>query len=291
MSRRTYIRNYVKINRLKANFKKIEKYIVNLIVLIFFLFIFIFYNRIKDINVSVYGVADIQSFNIDTEGLKIIYDTSKNTNIELEKLLVMYAKSNNYFTENTYVNEFNWNNRNKFFENIKFTFFSLDSENKQVYEVLKSINEDIETMPFEAVDFSNITALNCFSLFKENYGTIFMEKEVSYNEIKVLTVTKGVVESVGYNGDNGLQVVINTDNDIRFVYGNLGKIASRIKVGVNVKSGDVIGTMGNTEEVKDTVSFERSKLSLCIILDRKYFGEEAYINPYPFLYLEAIAIN
>ncbi len=288
MSRRKSIKNSVKLNMIKNRFSKIEQYIINSLVVFIFILFVVFYNNLNSLYVSFYSSEDIQGFNVDTVGLKYIYNTSLETNIELEKLLVMYARENNYFSEDTYVSEFDGDEKSRILENLKFTFFSLNSENKNVYNFLKSLNEDIQNLPFNTRDFESITAINCFSLTKGNYGTLFLEKEVNSKDIEVLSVTDGVVESVSYNGTNGLQVIVVTENKNRFVYANLSKVSSKIKKGEKIASGDTLGTMGNTEQLKDRVAFERSKLNIYIVLSDEYFGEKVYINPYPFLYLTAI---
>ncbi len=288
MSRRRYIKNFIRHKRLKDRLNKLEILVVNLIVISLFVLIFVFYNSFNSFYVSFYDYEDIQSFNIDTKCLKEVYETARREEINFEKLLVLYAKSNNYFAENTIVSEFNSADISRLSENIRFIYFYLNKENKQIYNAIKSVNEDIKTLPFNPADFENVMAVNCFSVIKENLGTMFLEKDVTDKRIAVLSITAGVVESLGYKGDNGLQVVIQTENNNKFVYTNLGDIEDSIKVGESVKSGDTLGTMGNTVQIKDKVAYERSKLGVYIILDQEYLGKETYFNPYPFLYLKSI---
>ncbi len=288
MGRRGNIKNSIEINRIKGKLNVIEIYIVNILVVVFFVIIIGFYNSLGEYKVSLYDYEDIQSFNIDTNGLKAVYETAQVQDIELEKLLVMYAKSNNYFSEDTFVSEFSFSETNPFAENLKFAYFTLNKENKQIYNTIKSINEDIKALPFKAGDFESVMAINCFSVIKENYSTMFLEKEVSTKTIAVLSITDGVVVNIGYKGDKGLQIVIKTENDNKFVYSNIGEINNKIEKGTRVKSGDTLGTMGNTEQIKDKVTYERAKLGVYIVLDEKYLGKESYLNPYPFLYLKAI---
>ncbi len=288
MSRRKHIKNSVRINYIKRKFLLIEHYVVNFVVVLLFVIIFVLYNSLTNFYVYDYEMKDIQAFNIDTKGLKDIYVASKSTNIELEKLLVMYAKSNNYFAEETISDEFNGIGKNRFEENLKFTFFALDSENKQVYNAISSIKSDIKDLPFNHADFSSVMAINCFSIIKENYCTIFMEKEVSNKDIMITSITDGIIENLGYNGANGLQIVIESGNNNKFIYSNLGEINERLTIGCKINSGQILGTMGNSEQIKDMVDYKRSKLSLYIVLNKDIFGEEIFINPYPFLYLKAI---
>ncbi len=288
MSRRKYIKNSVKLNHIKRKFLKVEHYVVNFIVVLFFVVFFIIYNNLTNFYVYDYGIKDIQAFNIDIKGLKEIYETSKKADIEFEKLLVMYAKNNNYFTEETVAIEFNGIGKNRFKENLKFAFFALDSENKEVYNAICSLKDDIIALPFRETDFSSVMAINCFSIIKENYCTMFIEKEVATKDIYITSITDGVVENLGYNGGIGLQVVILSENNNKFIYGNLGEINENIKIGNMIKNGEILGKMGNTEQVKEKVDFKRSKLSLYIVLNKEFLGEEIFINPYPFLYLKSI---
>ena len=60
----------------------------------------------------------------------------------------------------------------------------------------------------------------------------------------VLCVYDGVVSSVGYDMLNGYTVTIRHNDTLYTSYGSLNE--PTVKVGQNVRKGDVIGTMGNT---------------------------------------------
>ncbi len=288
MSRRRNIRKSIKLKILKTKLNTLEKIIVNILVIIIFIVIYSFYSNFSSFDLPFYGIGDVQSFNIDKSSLKEIYEVSNKKEIELEKLLVSYAKENNYFSENTFINRFKGLEKNRLLENLKFMYFSLDGENKQIYKMLKNINEDLKTLPFKNENLKNLKAINSFSLDKENLSIVFFEKKVTTEGVEVVSCTDGVVESVGYNGDKGLQVVVLTSNRNKFIYTSLSNVVPEVKKGVYIKNGDTIGFMGNTKQVSDKVVFERVKLNLYIVLNKEYFGEELFINPYPFMYLKAL---
>ncbi|MBO3446365.1 MULTISPECIES: M23 family metallopeptidase [Clostridia] len=69
----------------------------------------------------------------------------------------------------------------------------------------------------------------------------------SGSEIKSLL--NGKVESVFTDDQHGISVKVKSDNDTTVVYSNLSK-DTKVKKGQEIKSGDVLGTVGNTSSVE-----------------------------------------
>ncbi len=276
MNRRELIRKTIKLKLLKNKIEFFEKYFVNIFVIAIFIFIFCIYNIFTNTDIKFYTIQDIQKFNINIDALKNIKIKANNKNIEFEKLLATYAKDNNYFAKNAYIEDYKNIGENKFIENIKFGIYNLNKENQQVYKMIKTINSEVQSLPIEKADISNILAINSFDINRNNFGTLFLEKDNNFNNINIVSVTNGIVENARYNGDNGLEVIVKTDSGTKYIYANLK--STNVKTGDVINVGEQIGVMGNTRQFSDEVVFERAKLSFYIL-----YNEEYFINPYPFL--------
>ncbi len=278
LNKRKLIRKNIKLKIFKSKITNREKYIVNIAVIIIVISIVMILRGVTSYSAKFYTKDDIANFNIDTKTIIKIKNIAKDKNVEFEKLLVMYSEDNNYFSTGSYVEEYK-NSKNKFIENLKFTFFILNKEDKEVYNMLRSFNGDIKCLPIKKKDYKDVTSINSFDTNKQNYGTIFIEKNNNICNIEVVSITDGVVESVQYDGENGLAITIKSDGGNKYVYANLSE--AKVKVGSRLTSGKTIGVMGNSKQVKDEISFERCKLKLYAI--HSFEGEEMYFNIYSLL--------
>ncbi len=282
-------KNIKRIIKYKLFLKKIyssEKYIVNFFAIAMFVFIFVLYKSFLSFDVYFYDVTDIQKLDIEKSALDSIYDDALNKNMEFEKLLAVYAKENNYFANNSYIEDYKYCIKNKFVSNLMFGFFSLEKENREVYNMFKNINQEIENLPVNNDNYKNMVIVNSFDPKKSEYGTLFIENFENNEDIEVVSATDGVVAKVGYNGDDGLSVLIKTQNENEYTYANLDE--SSLEVGDLVNAGDSVGYMGNSKQIKDGIVYERRKLTFYINYEREFFGEGSFVNAYPFLYINNI---
>lgn len=285
---RKKIGNHVKYKLYKERMHNLEKYLIYITIVFFFIIIIRFYNSFLDFNVYFYGIDDIQTLNINTDTLKYLSNTYNKNNTSFEKMFTMYAKKNNYFSENSYVEDISKIADLTYFQSINFFFFNLNKENKAVYNIIKNINTETQALPIASSEFKKVSAINNFNTSKEIFTTIFIQKEVSTNEALIQSVSNGIVKNIKYNNENGLEITIYNEKGIEYIYGNLSYV--NVDINQNIKTYDVLGTMGNTLQINDKVNFKRSRLSLSIRYNSDYFGNGFYINPYPFLYLQSLEI-
>ncbi len=278
LNKRKLIRKNVKLKIFKSKITEKEKQVVNVAVILIIFAIALIFKGVTTYNAKFYNINDIANFNIDTKTIVNIKSVAKAEKIEFEKLLVMYSKDNNYFSKGSYVKEFSMD-KNKLLENIKFEFFTLSKEDNEVYKMVKSFNNDIKCLPIKKDNFKDVACINSFDTNNKNYSTIFIERDSNVCNIDVVSITDGNVESVLYNGENGLTVTIVSESGNKYIYANLNE--TKVKVGSSVKSGKVIGVMGNSKQVKDEISSERCKLKVFAI--HNFNGKELYFNIYPIL--------
>lgn len=287
MGERKNIKKSIKYKIFLNDIKKCERYIVNFLALGICVLIMNMYNNFLGYNVLFYEKEDIQSFNIEKISLVKIYNDAVYKNIEFEKLVAMYSKENNYFSENSYIVDYDSSKKNKILSNINFGIFSLNYENREVYNMLKVVNEEIENLPINSKYYKDVLILNSFDTSKEVYGTGIIDNSGSNENITVISATSGIVEEVGYKGDEGLSVIISSKSGTKYKYTNLKE--TYLEVGDNVEAKNIVGLMGSSKEINYGVVFERKKLNFYVIYESDIFVDNKYINSYPFLYINSIS--
>ncbi len=278
LSKRKLIKKNIKLKILKSKITEKEKLAVNFGVFIIIVLMFLSFNAVTSYNAKFYTKEDITNFNIDTKTIVKIKKVAEEKNIEFEKLLVRYSEDNNYFAKGSYVKEFE-KPKSKLIENLKFTLFALNKQDKDVYNMVKSINSEIMCLPIKKENYKDVISINSFDASKKKYGTIFIEKDNYVCNIDVVSITDGVVESVVYDGENGLSITIESNSGNKYVYANLSEV--KVKEGSKVNSGKVLGVMGNSKQVKDEISLDRCKLKIYVLCN--FDGEETFFNIYPLL--------
>ncbi len=278
INKRKHIRKNIKRKLVKSKIASKEKSAVDIAIIVIVISLCILLKSITSYNAKFYTKDDIANFNIDIKTIVKIKKDAEDKNLKFEKLLVMYSKDNNYFAKGSYVKEY-VNSKNKLIENLKFGMFVLGEEDTVIYNMVKSFNSDIKCLPIKKENYKDVVGINSFDSFTKNYSTIFIEKDNNICNIDVVSITDGVVESVLYDGENGLTVTILSPSGNKYVYANLSE--AKVRVGSSVKAEKTIGVMGNSKQVKDEISFERCKLKLYAI--HTVDGEEIYFNIYSLL--------
>ncbi len=278
ISRRKLIKKDIKKRLQRSKISSKQKYFVNIAVIVIIISFSVFIKGITGYNAKFYTEDDINNFNIDTKTIVKIQQDAIESNIEFEKLLVMYSEDNNYFSKGSYVIEYE-KIKSKLVENLKFRIFALNNEDREVYNMLKSFNSDIKSLPIKKDNYNDVVSINSFDASKNRYATIFIEKQNDVCKVDVVSITDGIVEKVIYDGENGLSVIIKSKSGNKYVYANLSE--TKVKVGGTISYGKVLGVMGSSKQVKDEISYERCKLKLYGI--HTLNGEEIYFNLYPLL--------
>ena len=122
---------------------------------------------------------------------------------------------------------------------------------------------------------------------RRHYGTDIMDCQNQRGDISIVSMTSGVVENIGWNEQGGYRVGIRSKNGAYLYYAHLAKYAPNLEQGSTVKSGDLIGYMGDSGYGEEgTVG--KFQVHLHVGIATKAFGnDEMWINPYYLLrYLE-----
>lgn len=112
-------------------------------------------------------------------------------------------------------------------------------------------------------------------------GTDIMDVQNQRGRLEILSITDGIVANMGWNDKGGWRIGINSPSGNYFYYAHLDSYREDLKVGQEVKSGEVLGYMGDTgySPIPGTTGQFPVHLHLGIML-RDITDEEYWINPY-----------
>ncbi len=159
----------------------------------------------------------------------------------------------------------------------KETFF-------QLKQSCCAIWDDLKCFPIEN---GKVTFENSW-MFERTYGgerghegTDLMPPENIRDYYRVVSMTDGVVEKIGWLEKGGWRIGIRSEHGGYFYYAHLSSYARNFNVGEEIKAGDLLGYMGDTGY--GTEQNTRGKFNVHLHLGiyiRTERREEVSINPY-----------
>lgn len=160
-----------------------------------------------------------------------------------------------------------------------------------VYNLYKQFIYDIEAFPLSnPKDYAYKNGWKEKRSYKGerlHYGIDMMATEAGPGVLKVLSMTDGTVENIGWNEVGGYRVGIRSNGGAYFYYAHLSELPTHIQKGQQVYAGDWIGYMGDTGYGEEGT---RGKFPVHLhvgIAVKKKGNQEYWINPYSILtYLE-----
>ena len=162
-----------------------------------------------------------------------------------------------------------------------------DENFRQIKSYYQTIFEDIEAFPVlqTSNNESNVRFEDTWQAYRSyggdrgHEGTDLMSKDNLIAQLKIVSMTDGVVEQKGWLEQGGYRLGVRSNSGAYFYYAHLDSYPKNLKVGDQVKSGDFLGYMGDSGygEEGTTGQFD-VHLHLGIYLDSK-IGEIS-VNPY-----------
>lgn len=162
-----------------------------------------------------------------------------------------------------------------------------DENFRQIKSYYQTIFEDIEAFPVlqTSNNESNVRFEDTWQAYRSyggdrgHEGTDLMSKDNLIAQLKIVSMTDGVVEQKGWLEQGGYRLGVRSNSGAYFYYAHLDSYPENLKVGDQVKSGDFLGYMGDSGygEEGTTGQFD-VHLHLGIYLDSK-IGEIS-VNPY-----------
>ena len=297
MNKNRYNRYLCNIKKLKKKNRKITKYKSyrcntffdkNNIYLILYLLCFsiitnilINYleNNIPSITVVKFDIEKITSYQISDHVFNTVKLYSEENNVEFYSLLVDCMNHYNYNMTDLDLIEIKKIKETK----RNATFYKI----KQIYTMLL---DDIKCFPVENInevsekqyvfDESWLAERN-YGGERLHYGTDIMDTMNQRGRLKIISVSDGVVEKIGWLEMGGYRIGIRAPSGAYFYYAHLNNYEDGIKEGEQVKAGQVIAYMGDSGYGKEgTVGKFPVHLHFGISLPLYENKEETWINPY-----------
>lgn len=192
---------------------------------------------------------------------------------------------------------FNLSNKKLIHKNYNYITWLGKSTYKEYYNRYQTILNDIKYFP---VLEDTVGQETCFFdnswMMTRNYGgkrfhegTDIMTSNNIRGYFKVISMTDGMVEQIGWLEKGGYRIGIRSESGGYFYYAHLYKFADGLEKGDIVKAGEVIGLMGDSgySKIEGTIGKFDVHLHLGIYFDEK--GKETSVNPYYILkYLDSI---
>lgn len=172
--------------------------------------------------------------------------------------------------------------KNTFFEELKGYLHAI-LEDSKVFPVDKNLLVEKQINYTDSWNY-----LRSYGGKRKHEGTDIMSAANVPDIIKVLSMTNGMVEKMGWLEKGGYRVGIRGEKGGYFYYAHLSSYAPELKVGDVVKAGDFLGFMGDSGYgIEGTTGMFPVHLHVGIYVDTP-FGELS-VNPY--LILKLLEIN
>lgn len=114
---------------------------------------------------------------------------------------------------------------------------------------------------------------------RKHQGIDIMTSNNKPGYFQIQSATDGVVEQIGWLRLGGYRIGIRSDTGFYYYYAHMDEYASRIKKGMHVKAGDLLGTMGNTGYGKEGTK-GKFDVHLHFGIYRQKEGKETSLNPF-----------
>lgn len=132
-----------------------------------------------------------------------------------------------------------------------------------------------ETFAFE----DGYGGLRTYGGKRKHQGIDIMTSNNKPGYFQIQSATDGVVEQIGWLKLGGYRIGIRSNTGFYYYYAHMDSYASRMKKGVHVKAGDLLGTMGNTGYGKKGTK-GKFDVHLHFGIYRQKDGKETCLNPY-----------
>ena len=221
--------------------------------------------------------------------------------MELKTLAEKYEKDfAEFFTYYALENKF-FNNKiqsdNKIEQNFIMNYDAIKNKYnsktvKNYYELFNNIYNDIKIFPIdekykkEYIYGDSWGGERTYGGKRIHKGCDIMDRENIKGRIPIISMTDGIISNIGWNEQGGYRVGVTSSNGNYYYYAHFENYAEGIEKGKTIKSGDILGYMGDSGYGEEgTKGKFPVHLHVGICPKTSLSEEELWINPYPFLRL------
>ncbi len=231
---------------------------------------------------------NISAFDMPYQNLLTIKNLSQKYNLSFYELITLYSLENNFFKQK-YISD----NPIELEKDLILNYKQIKKKYrpnliKKYQNLYKNLIQEIKFFPVP----KNISADNYifYNNWEKNYknkipnGCDIFDRENISGRIPIISITDGIISQINWNDQKGYNLSIKSPNNNIYLYCHLEKFADGLEKNLKIKSGTLLGYMGNTQK-KDTQKSVHLHLSIKTNLKNKFLSQDFYINPYLFLRL------
>lgn len=160
-------------------------------------------------------------------------------------------------------------------------------EKEQVRQAnFAAITEDIKGFPIPLPYRDEVYYEDTYGAARGNgghEGCDIMDENDKPGQIPVVSATDGTVTNVGWLYLGGYRIGITSEHGIYYYYAHLDSYAAGMTAGKQIKTGELLGFMGNTGEGEEGTSGKFPVHLHFGIYIQNETGKEESVNPYSFL--------
>ncbi len=262
---------------------KIKIYIIGVIVIILGFYFFVDKENIEDIKTE-----NIASLKISSDVINKIKSFSTKYEMDFSELLTYYSLENHFFENKIETDDKIEQNFIMNYDKIKAKY-NYD-EIRKYYDLFNSIINEIKCFPINSKYFNDYIYSDSWGGSRTyggdriHEGCDIMDKENIRGRIPIVSMTDGKIQNANWNELGGYNVGIVSESGNYYYYAHLNSFESNISEGENIKSGDIIGYMGDSGYGTEGTTGQFPVHLHIGIYPKIDFGKENFaINPYPFL--------
>ena len=239
-----------------------------------------------------FDLNNIASFKIDDENFLSLEQLSNEYNLDFGKSLAYYSVYSNFYNdyqipidkmklEEEFIKQYSSIKR-------KYNKGSI----KNYVSIISSIIYDIECFPIPRYNQELLNSYIYKDTWTDNFevlgikhrGTDIISINNKSGEIPIVSMTDGTIEDIGWDVNGGYNIGIRSNNGNYYYYAHMDSFDANLKKGQKVEAGQLLGYMGNTGNLEESVK-NRFQVHLHIGIKTKKPDSkgEFWINPYPFL--------
>ena len=239
------------------------------------------------INSNSNQTLEFREMKLSNETLSSVIEFVDNNNISISKVLTVLMIYQNFDLETLKTNPLTTDS----FNNMYDTIWKM---NKDAYLVLlksyEGIWEDLVCFPVPAskVNEKAIISYEDSWMFERTFGgqrghegTDIMAKIQKRGYYPIISMTKGVVEQIGWLTQGGYRIGIRGEHGAYFYYAHLSEYAKDFQIGEEIEAGELLGFMGDTgySEIEGTTGNFDVHLHVGIYINAE---DNSFISVNPF---------
>jgi len=237
----------------------------------------------------------VAAFRVPHRAIRMLRDYAEREGINFAELFAIFNAENDFFPEKSAVYDLSVLER-LYVSDFQRLLRRYNTRSLEPYVTMfNNLFTEIETFPIPSgwyehdasVMFGNSWGVeHNFQGNPMHMGTAIVDRENIRGRVPVVSMTRGRVQSVGWDNNLGYFVGITTENGTFFLYAHLDSLATGLATGQNITAGQPLGQMGNSGGGRGGRSFP-VHLHLAIAPDVSFTRGQFWINPYPLLrYIE-----